>query len=105
MDYIISEDRLIKLVDKYITLSVGELIERESSHQLGDEKDFDIVDKNGNMIFQYFRKHLGVSQYLFVSISDLFSINQSVTENLFQRWFEQKYPDLPIKDVYHSIYY
>jgi hypothetical protein len=105
MDYIISEDRLVKLVDKYIATVVGELIVTKSSHQFANKEDFDIVDKDGNMIFQYFARHLGVSQHLFSSISDLFSINQSVTENLFQRWFEQKYPDLPLKDVYPSIYF
>jgi len=104
MDYIIFESRLLRLVDKYITSTVGKLIKIKSSHQLGDEKDFDLVDENGNMIFQY-SGSLGVSKHLFASISDLFSMNQSETENLFQRWFEQKYPDLPIRAVYYSIYF
>jgi uncharacterized protein YxjI len=105
MKYIISEDRLLRLVDEYITSVVGELIHRESSHQLGDEKDFDIVDENGNMVFQYFGKHLGVSKNLFVTISELFGRNFSETEKLIQRWFEKKYPDEPIYDVYYSIYF
>jgi len=105
MDYIISEDRLVKLVDKYITLVAGELIETKSSHHLGDEKDFDLVDGNENMIFQYFGKHLGVSKNLFVTISELFGRSFSETEKLIQRWFEKKYPDEPIYDVYYSIYF
>ena len=105
MDYIISEDRLIKLVDKYITLSVGKLIVRESSHQLGEKEDFDIVDGNENMIFQFLDRHLGVSQNLFSTISDLFNMNISDTEDLIRKWFEKKYPDEPIKAVYYSIYY
>ena len=105
MDYIISEDRLLRLVDEYITSVVGELIHRESSHQLGDEKDFDIVDENGNMVFQYFGKHLGVSKQLFVTISELFGRSFSETEKLIQLWFEKKYPDEPIYDVYYSIYF
>jgi hypothetical protein len=105
MDYIISEDRLVKLVDKYITLVVGELIERDSSHTIGTEEDFDLVDKNENMIFQFLDQHLGVSQHLFLTISGLFNRNFSETEDLIQRWFENKYPDNPIKAVYYSIYY
>ena len=105
MKYIIREDRLVRLVDEYITSVVGELIHRESSHQLGDEKDFDIVDENGNMVFQYFGKHLGVSKNLFVTISELFGRSFSETEKLIQLWFEKKYPDEPIYDVYYSIYF
>ena len=105
MKYIISEDRLLRLVDEYITSVVGELIATKSSHQLGDEKDFDIVDENGNMVFQYFGRQLGVSKHLFVTISELFGRNFSETEDLIQQWFEKKYPDEPIDDVYYSIYY
>jgi hypothetical protein len=106
MKYIISEDRLLRLVDEYITSVVGELIATKSSHQLGDEKDFDIVDENGNMVFQYFGKHLGVSKDLFSNIYGLFShMNVSETEKLIQLWFEKKYPDEPIYDVYYSIYF
>ena len=105
MKYIISEDRLLRLVDEYITSVVGELIVTKSSHQLGDEKDFDIVDENGNKIFQYFGKHLGVSKQLFVTISELFGRNFSETEDLIALWFEKKYPDEPIRAVYYSIYF
>ena len=106
MDYIISEDRLVRLVDKYIATSVGELIETKSSHQLGDENDFDIVDENGNVVFQYFGKHLGVSKDLFSNLHGLFShMNVSETENLILRWFEKKYPDEPVQAAYYSIYF
>jgi hypothetical protein len=106
MDYIISEDRLVRLVDKYIATSVGELIETKSSHQLGDENDFDIVDENGNMVFQYFGKHLGVSKDLFSNLHGLFShMNVSETEKLIQLWFDKKYPDEPVQAVYYSIYF
>ena len=105
MKYIIREDRLVRLVDEYIASVVGELIATKSSHHLGDEKDFDIVDENGNMVFQYFGKHLGVSKNLFVTISELFGRSFSETEKLIQLWFEKKYPDEPIYDVYYSIYF
>jgi hypothetical protein len=105
MKYIIREDRLVRLVDEYITSVVGELIQIESSHHLGEKEDFDIVDGNENMIFQYFGKHLGVSKNLFVTISELFGRSFSETEKLIQLWFEKKYPDEPIYDVYYSIYF
>ena len=106
MDYIIFESRLLRLIDNYITSVVGgKLLKTKSSHQFGDEKDFDIVDKNGNMIFQYFDKRLGVSDDLYEIISELFGMNFLETEGLIQRWFEKKYPDLPIKGVYPSIYF
>ena len=105
MKYIISEDRLLRLVDEYITSVVGKLIATKSSHQLGDEKDFDIVDENGNMVFQYFGKHLGVSKNLFVTISELFGRSFSETEKLIQLWFEKKYPNEPVQAVYYSIYF
>ena len=105
MKYIISEDRLLRLVDEYITSVVGKLIATKSSHQLGDKEDFDLVDRNGNMIFQYFGKHLGVSRDLFSTINELFGMSISETEKLIQLWFEKKYPDEPVQAVYYSIYY
>ena len=105
MKYIIREDRLVRLVDEYITSVVGELIQIESSHHLGEKEDFDLVDGNENTIFQYFGRHLGVGKNLFVTISELFGRSFSETEKLIQLWFEKKYPDEPIYDVYYSIYF
>ena len=105
MDYIIFESRLLRLIDNYITSVVGELIKTKSSHQLGDKEDFDLVDRNGNMIFQYFGKHLGVSRDLFATINELFGLSIPETEGLIQRWFEKKYPNEPVQAVYYSIFY
>jgi hypothetical protein len=65
MKYTITEVRLVRLIDKYITSTVGEIYKEESSHTAGTENDFDLVDKNGNLVFQYLRKRLGVSYNLF----------------------------------------
>lgn len=105
MKYIISEDRLVKLVDKYITLAVGELIKTKSSHQLGEKEDFDLLDKNDNTIFQYFGRHLGVSKELFYTIMSMFNLNQSQTEEMFVKWFEKRFPDERVMASYYSIYY
>ena len=105
MDYIISEDRLIRLVDKYISTSVGELIKTKSSHQLGEKEDFDLLDGNGNMTFQYFGRHLGVARELFYTIMSMFNLNQSQTEEMFVKWFERRFPEERVVASYYSIYY
>ena len=64
------------------------------------------LDENGNMVFQYFGKHLGVSKDLFSNLHGLFShMNVSETEKLIQLWFEKKYPNEPVQAVYYSIYF
>jgi hypothetical protein len=105
MKYIIREDRLVKLVDEYITSVVGELSIRNSSNIHATEEDFELIDKNRNLIFEYFGRHLGVSKNLFLTISELFGRSFSETEDLIQLWFEKKYPDEPVQAVYYSIYY
>lgn len=105
MDYIISEDRLVRLVDKYIATSVGELSMRNSSNIHATEEDFELVDENRNLIFEMLDGHLGVSRNLFATISELFGRSISETEDLIQRWFEKKYPNEPIMAVYYSIYF
>jgi hypothetical protein len=105
MKYIIREDRLVRLVDEYITSVVGELSIRNSSNIHATEEDFELIDKNRNLIFEYFGRHLGVSKQLFVTIGELFGRNVSETEKLIQRWFEKKYPDEPVQAVYYSIYF
>lgn len=105
MDYIITESRLVKIIDNYINQTVGELEMKNSSNVRGTKDDFELVDKNGNLIFEFVGGHLGISQRLFETISSLFNINFPETENMFVRWFEKKFPDENIKDSYYSIYY
>ena len=105
MDYIITEGRLVKLIDNYISQTVGELEIKNSSNVRGTKDDFELFDKRGNLIFEFVGDHLGVSQQLFLTISSLFNINESETENMFVRWFEKKFPDENIVASYYSIYY
>ena len=105
MDYIITESRLVKLIDNYINHTVGELEMKNSSNIRGTKDDFELVDKNGNLIFEFVGGHLGISQRLFETISSLFNINFPETENMFVRWFEKKFPDENIVASYYSIYY
>jgi hypothetical protein len=105
MDYIITEQRLITFIDNYITQTVGELEMKNSTNVRGTKDDFELVDKNGNLIFEFVDDHLGVSQRLFLTISSLFNMNDSETENMFVRWFEKKFPNENIVASYYSIYY
>jgi hypothetical protein len=59
----------------------------------------------GYLIFEFVDDHLGVSQRLFLTISSLFNMNDSETENMFVRWFEKKFPNENIVASYYSIYY
>ena len=105
MDYIITEGRLVKLMDNYITQMVGELTMAPSSNTIASKDDFELVDKNKNLIFEFVDDHLGISQQLFFTISSLFNLNDSETENMFVRWFEKKFPNENIVASYYSIYY
>lgn len=105
MDYIIKESRLLKLLDDYITQTVGDLTMANSSHIIASKEDFELIDKDRKIIFEFIDHNLGVSQQLFLTISDLFNMNVSETENIFVRWFEKKFPSELIVASYCSIYY
>ena len=105
MDYIIKESRLIKFLDDYINQTVGDLTMVNSSHIIASKEDFELIDKDRKVIFEFIDHNLGVSQQLFLTISDLFNMNVSETENIFVRWFEKKYPNELIMASYCSVYY
>ena len=105
MDYIIKESRLIKLIDNYITESVGKLYKTDSTNVNAREGDFQIIDENGSLVFEYFDYHLVIKQELFVTIMNYLNLNTSQTEGLFRRWFEYRFPDNLIIAAYCSIYY
>ena len=105
MDYIIKESRLLKFLDDYINQTVGELTMVNSSHIIASKEDFELINKDRKVIFEFIHHHLGVSQQLFSTISDLFNMNVSETENIFVQWFEKKYPNELIMDSYCSVYY
>jgi len=105
MDYIIKESRLLKFLDDYITQTVGDLTMVNSSHIMASKEDFELINNNRKIIFEFIDHNLGVSQDLFITISHLFNMNASETENIFLRWFEKKYPNELIVASYCSIYY
>lgn len=105
MDYIISENRLVRLVDNYITSTVGDLTLKDSSNIHATNQDFELVDRDRKLIFEFIDGHLGVSQELFYTIMTMFNLNQSQTEDMFVKWFEKRFPYERIVASYYSIYY
>lgn len=105
MDYIITEQRLIKLIDKYITDTVGKLYITDSTNVNAREGDFEIIDDKGDLVFEFLNHNLGIKQQLFLTIMNYLNMNNSETEGLFRRWFEYRYPDNLIIAAYCSIYY
>jgi hypothetical protein len=105
MEYIITESRLIKIIDKYITDTVGELHVVDSTNVNAREGDFEIIDDKEDLVFEFVDHHLGIKQQLFLTIMNYLNMNTSETEGLFKRWFEYKFPDELILNTYCSIYY
>ena len=105
MDYIISEQRLVKIIDKYITDTVGELQVVDSTNMNAREGDFEMIDENEDLVFEFVDHSLGIKQQLFLTIMSYLNLNQAETGILFKKWFEYKFPDELILHAYCSIYY
>ena len=93
MKYLITENRLVDFVDKYLNDVVGELNQVEMDHINAREGDFEIVDKDRNTVFRYMDYHLGVEEKLFYHMMNLFGLDKRETEKLIEKWFDKNYPD------------
>jgi uncharacterized protein (UPF0305 family) len=93
MKYLITENRLIDFVDKYLKDTVGELKKVELNHINATEGDFEIVDENMETVFRYMDYHLGVEENLFYYMMNLFGLDKRETEKLLEKWFNKHYPD------------
>lgn len=92
MKYLITENRLVDFVDKYLKDTVGELRKFPINHINAREDDFELVDDNSWKVFVYLDYHLEVDDELFDKTKDLFNLSTRETEKLFEKWFEQNYP-------------
>ena len=104
MKYIITENRLVDFVDKYITDSVGRLRKFPITHINAREDDFDLVDDNGWKVFVYLDHHLEVDNELFDKTKALFNLDTRETEKLLEKWFEKNYPGNMVITAYRAIY-
>jgi hypothetical protein len=93
MKYLITENRLVDFVDKYLNDTVGELSKVELDHINAREGDFEIVDENMETVFRYMDYHLGVEEHLFYHMMNLFALDKRETEKLLEKWFNKYYPD------------
>lgn len=103
MKYLITENKLINFVDKYITDSVGRLRKFPIVHINAREDDFELVQDNGWKVFVYSDYHLEVDNELFDRTKDLFNLDTRETEKLFEKWFEQTYPGNMVISAYRAI--
>ena len=103
MKYIITENRLVDFVDKYLEDSVGRLRVFPLTHINAREGDFELVKDNGETIFTYFDYHLGVEEHLFYKMMALFNLEQRELEKLLEKWFDKHYPGNMVITAYPII--
>ena len=103
MKYIITENRLVDFVGKYLENSIGKLRKFPLNHMNAREDDFELVDDGGNTIFSYFDYGLGVDENLFYKMMSLFNLDKTNLENLLQNWFEKNYPGNMVLTTYPII--
>jgi len=102
MKYIISENRLVDLVDKYLEDSIGKLRKFPLEHINAREDDFELADDNGETIFTYFDYGLGVEENLYIKMLSLFNLDHKELEKLLEKWFSKHYDGMVI-NVYPII--
>jgi hypothetical protein len=91
MKYIITENRLVDLVDKYLEDSIGRLRIFPLTHINAREDDFELVDDRGQTNFIYFDYGLGVEENLYLKMLSLFNLNHKELEKLLEKWFTKHY--------------
>ena len=91
MKYIITENRMVDLVDKYLEDSIGRLRVFPLEHMNAREDDFELVDDSGQTNFIYFDYGLGVEENLYIKMLSLFNLNHRELEKLLEKWFTKHY--------------
>ena len=91
MKYLITENRLVDLVDKYLEDSIGRLRIFPLTHINAREDDFELVDDRGQTNFIYFDYGLGVEENLYLKMLSLFNLNHKELEKLLEKWFTKHY--------------
>jgi hypothetical protein len=103
MKYIITENRLVDFVDKYLEDSVGTLRKFPITHINARDDDFELTTDNGDTIFTYLDYHLGVEEHLFYKMMALFNLDKRDLEKLLEKWFDKNYPGNMIITAYPII--
>jgi hypothetical protein len=104
MKYVISENRLINLLDKYIEERVGKLKKIPLDDVNARDGDFELVTDDRTSIFTYLDYHLSVKPDLFYTLMGLFNVNKNELEKLIEKWFSSQFPDSFLIQAYCSLY-
>ena len=102
MKYVITENRLVNLVDNYLEDSVGRLRKFPIIDINAREDDFKLVDDKKNTIFTYYDYGLGVEDKLYRKMLSLFNLSNKELEELLEKWFSKHYNDM-VLIVYPTI--
>lgn len=102
MKYIITENRLVDFVDKYLEDSIGRLRKFPITHINAREDDFELVDDKGETMFYYYDYGLGVEEKLYLKMLSLFNLNHREFEKLLAKWFKNHYDGM-VLTVYPNI--
>ena len=102
MKYIITENRLVDFVDKYLEDSIGRLRKFPITHINAREDDFELVDDKGETMFYYYDYGLGVEEKLYLKMLSLFNLNHRELEKLLTKWFKNHYNGM-VLTVYPNI--
>jgi len=102
MKYVITENRLVDFVDKYLEDSIGRLRKFPITHINAREDDFELVDDKGETMFYYYDYGLGVEEKLYLKMLSLFNLNHRELEKLLEKWFKNHYDGM-VLTVYPNI--
>jgi hypothetical protein len=103
MKYVITENRLVDFVDKYLQNDIGRLRKFPIIHYNAREGDFELVTDKGQTILTYEDYHLAVDKELYNKLLSLFNLEKNELEKLLAKWFEKNYPDSMVIGVYPMI--
>lgn len=104
MDYIISENRLLRLIDSYLEENYGTLHEVPVEQSDYREGDFDLLTDQGDLVMRFMDHNLGLYTQLYYTLMSLFNLSGEEIEHIFELWFKKNYPDKLLLTVYCSIY-
>jgi hypothetical protein len=102
MKYVITENRLVDFVDKYLEDSIGRLRKFPITHINAREDDFELVDDKGETMFYYYDYGLGVEEKLYLKMLSLFNLNHRELEKLLEKWFKNHYDGM-VLTIYPNI--
>jgi hypothetical protein len=94
MKYIITESKLDKVVDSFITSQLGGLEQKLEKVDSTVNRDV-FIDKNGNTIMivlvgMDYKPIIGLNEYVYKSVASVFGLNDfHEVQKYFKKWFKK----------------